>query len=66
MADTKPTNKITLPPEMAKRLESMDADIAEAKRGSEVMKRLGIDTKDMDEKIAWADEVRRTLLKEFT
>jgi len=57
---------IALTPAMKKRLEDSKADIETAEASVKILKDLGMDTKDMDEKIAWSKQVRETLLKEFT
>jgi len=57
---------IALTPAMKKRLEDSKADIDNAEASVKILKDLGMDTKDMDEKIAWSKQVRETLLKEFT
>ena len=56
---------IALTPAMKKRLEDSKADIDTAEASVKILKDLGMDTKDMDEKIAWSKQVRETLLKEF-
>ena len=56
---------IALTPAMKKRLEDSKADIKAAEASVKILKDLGMDTKDMDEKIAWSKQVRETLLKEF-
>lgn len=56
---------IALTPAMKRRLEDSKADIETAEASVKILKDLGMDTKDMDEKIAWSKQVRETLLKEF-
>jgi len=66
MAAKKVMPVIELTPAMKKRLEDSKADIERAKASVKILKGLDMDTKDMDEKIVWAEQVRDTLLKEFT
>lgn len=56
---------IKLTPAMKKRLVDSGADIEEAEKWTQILKDVGMDTKDMDEKIAWSKQVRETLLKEL-
>ena len=65
MAVKKVMPVIVLTPAMKKRLEESKADIEAAEASVKILKDIGIDTKDMDEKIAWSKTVRETLLKEF-
>lgn len=66
MADQTPNNRIKLSPEMIERLKGLDENIAEAERGTKALKRLGIDTKEIDANIKWAKSVKETLLEEFS
>jgi len=65
MAQKKIVPVIELTPEMKKRLETSKVDIERAEASVKVLKDLGVDTKDMDEKIKWSKQVQETLLKEF-
>lgn len=66
MAEEKLEPVLKLPANMKIRLETMRSDVKRARHGIKVMKELGIDTVDIEEKLDWADTVRKTLLKEFT
>jgi len=57
---------IELTPAMKRRLEDSKVDIEAAEKWTKILKDVGMETKDMDEKIAWSKQVRETLLKEFT
>lgn len=57
---------LKLPPDIRKRLEQMDADLAEAKKAIEVLKKIGIDTRQMEERLTWSEDVRKILLTEFS
>jgi hypothetical protein len=65
MAEQTPVVKTTLPAEVRKRLTDMAPDIEESKRTVAVLKKLGMDTTVLDEKIRWAEETKDILLKEF-
>lgn len=54
-----------LPPEMKARMEAGNVDIEKAQKAIAVMKSLGMDVRELEDKLAWADNVRKTLLKEF-
>jgi len=54
-----------LPAEMKARLETTNTDIEKAQKAIEVMKSLGMDVSEMQDKLNWAKQVRETLLKEF-
>jgi len=54
-----------LPPEMKARLETASADIDKAQKAIEIMKSLGMDTTEIQDKLNWAKTVRETLIKEF-
>jgi hypothetical protein len=43
----------------------MTPDIDAAKKAMATMKELGMDTKELEERLAWAEKVRTTLLREF-
>lgn len=57
---------IKLPPEMKKRLIDVQGNIASARRSVEIMKSLGMDVSDLEEKLEWSEKVSKTLLTEFT
>jgi len=65
MAAPKEQPLFTLPKEVQAKLVAQETDIAKARKAIEVMKSLGMDVKDIEDKLAWADNVRATLLKEF-
>jgi len=65
MAAPRTDQAIKLPPEMTTRLTGMQPDIDRAKKALAVMKELGMDTKELEDKLLWAENVKKTLLKEF-
>lgn len=65
MANNTTTPTIKLPEDSKKRLEELDGNIAEAERGIAVLKKLGMDVKQLESQIKWAKEVRLTLLESF-
>lgn len=66
MVEEKLEPVLKLPAEMKERLETMKGDVRRARHGIKVMKELGVDTTEIEEKLEWADKVRATLLTEFT
>ena len=66
MANNKPKSLIKLPPETTQQLIAMEDTMARAKHDLETMKTLGIDTKELEEKLTWAEMARKTLLSEFS
>ncbi len=63
--ETKAKPVFTLPKEMVERMEKTGDDIDRAENGIAVMKRIGMDTRELEEKIEWVKNVRKTLLEEF-
>lgn len=64
---TKPkTEPIRLPPDIEKQLRNLTPDFDNSDRELAVMEQLGMDTRAVKEKLQWAKEVRKTLLREFT
>lgn len=66
MADKKPNQLFTLPKEMQDRMKGAAVDFEKAQKAIEVMKTLGMDVRELQDKLEWAKGVRETLLKEFT
>lgn len=66
MPEVKPSPPIKLPAEVAKGLRDQEPDIVRARRDIQILKKLGLETKALEDKLDWADEARKTLLKEFT
>ncbi len=56
----------TLPKEMQERMTKGKEDIDKAQKAIDVMKTLGMDVKEIQEKLDWVKNVRETLLKEFS
>ena len=54
-----------LPKEVSTRLTDLKGDIDKAEKAIGVLRSLGMDTKDIEDKLAWSKQVRETLLKEF-
>ena len=65
MVEKKVDPVVTLPPEMKKKLMEAEGDLERAGHGIEVMKKLGMDTKELEDKLEWSKTVRKTLLEEF-
>lgn len=65
MAQAKPRAVIKLPAEVKTRLEDVKEDMERARHGIEVLKRLGMDTRELEEKLEWAEKARDTMLTEF-
>jgi len=55
-----------LPKEMTDRMQQGSEDIAKAQKAIDVMKSIGMDVTELQEKLDWSKKVRETLLKEFS
>lgn len=66
MANTRPAPIIALTGAQKTALTVLDSDIARARQALETLKGLGMDVKEIEEKLTWAENVRATLLKEFS
>lgn len=56
---------LKLTPETKTRLEDHGKRVKGILHSIEVLKKLGMDTSEIDSKMAWAEKVRTTMLKEF-
>jgi hypothetical protein len=65
MVEKKTPDPLTLTPEMKSRLNLMTEDVNKARHAIEVLKGLGMETKAIEDKLEWAEQVRKTLLAEF-
>jgi hypothetical protein len=65
MADDVLNNPLNLTPEMRKELENLEAMIARGKAGIETLKKIGLDTTDLEEKLDWSINTRQVLLDQF-
>lgn len=61
-----PSSGIKLPPKMAKDLREQEVNVVRARKDIQTLKKLGLETKELEDKLDWAEEARKTLLKEFT
>ncbi len=66
MAKAEVVDLMKLPPEVRSNLEKMDKDIKGAKSSLSALKKLGMNVRVIEDKLLWAEEVRSTLLKEFS
>ncbi len=68
MADETPKSppSIKLPPSIAKDLRAQEVNVVRARKDIQTLKKLGLQTKELEDKLDWAEEARKTLLKEFT
>ena len=57
---------IKLPESVAKSLRKQEVDVVRARKDIQVLKKLGLETTDLESRLEWAEEARKTLLKEFT
>lgn len=57
---------IKLPEEIAKALREQEAVIEDTRRKLAALKEVGLDTKPIEDKLDWADNARKVMLKEFT
>lgn len=65
MAQKKTKPVVELTPDMKKRLEVLGEDLDRADEAVKLMKNLGMDVKEIEEKNAWSRQVRDTLLANF-
>ena len=65
MAEKLPRPVVKLTPEMKRRLEDSKKDEAGLERAIGVLKELGLDVKEIEDKHIWAKKARDILLKEF-
>lgn len=63
MAEQRNTPLVTLPPEAIARLEAMEAQEEDVQAKIRLMKDLGVDTAMLEEKLTWAIETRKTILR---
>lgn len=67
MADNKNIDPVVrLTPEMRSELEGSSKDIERAEHAIGVLKKLGMNTKELEDKLEWAKTAREVLLKEFS
>ena len=65
MPVTPPSAPIKLPPEVAERLRQIAPDLERAKGDIEALKKLGLDTSVLEDKLRWAELARSVLLERF-
>lgn len=56
---------VTLPPESRRLLENMGGTVERLRADLEVLKKLGLGTAVIEDKLAWAEEARKVLLEHF-
>ena len=64
--DETPKSRIKLPAAMVKELKAQEVGVVSARRDIQTLKKLGLETKELEDKLNWAEEARKTLLKEFS
>ena len=64
--DTTGPSQIKLPASMVKDLKMQEVNVVRARKDIQTLKKLGLQTKDLEDKLDWAEEARKTLLKEFS
>lgn len=65
MAETVKPKAFQLPADARARLTAMESDLEASKKAIEVLRKLGMNVSELDEKITWAEETRNVLLREF-
>jgi hypothetical protein len=68
MATVKTTETVTaikLPVEMRENIKSLQPSLAQAKLSIASLKKLGMDTTELEEKLAWGEKTIDVLLSEF-
>lgn len=58
--------KVKIPPEVIKRLKDLTANFASTRKQMKSLNKLGISTKELEDKLDWAELARKTLLEDFT
>ena len=58
--------RIKLPATMVKELKLQEVSVVRARKDIATLKKLGLQTKELEDKLNWAEEARKTLLKEFS
>lgn len=66
MADDVRHKTIKLPPEAKKKLEETMPLFEDAENAIKQLKRMGMDSTEIETQLSWAKNVREILLKEFT
>lgn len=66
MAEERNVPVVKLPAEVKARLHNMDKEISGARRGIAALKEMGMETRALEDRLEWAEGVRKTLLKEFS
>ena len=66
MAEEKAAPVVKLPDEVKMRLAAVAKEIAAARRAIEALKNMGMETRALEDKLEWAEGVRKTLLSEFS
>lgn len=56
---------VTLPPESRRLLENMGATVERLRADLEVLKKLGLGTAVIEDKLDWAEQARKVLLEHF-
>jgi len=58
--------RIKLPAAMVRDLKTQEVAVVRARKDIQTLKKLGLETKELEDKLNWAEEARQTLLKEFS
>jgi len=66
MVEEKTPPIVKLPDDMKVRLGKMKDEISGARRGIAALKNMGMETRALEDRLEWAEGVRKTLLSEFT
>lgn len=65
MADEIITPIVKLSKEQVTQLESSKRDMPKIKKSIQLLKQIGMDTRMLEDRLSWAEEVNDLLLKEF-
>lgn len=66
MATREKRQRVVLPPDIAERLKNLGPDFEESKRQMAALRKMGLDTRDLEEKLEWAETAQKVLLEDFT
>ena len=65
MVDEPIINRFKLPDEVRRSMEKEAPEIAKADQALDVMRKLGMDVSELEDKLNWAKNIRKTMLEEF-
>lgn len=58
--------KVKIPPEVAERLKGLTANLANTRKQLKSLNKMGVNTKELEDKLDWAETTQKVLLEDFT